>query len=136
LERTKKLSGGILAMATSTSLGAATDRHLDALSCASKFVASELAWEEHQPTSTLQENHRVMQIRNKLLFLLAVAAISTFGLGGCMTVGPNYKAPVADIKPFYSAKPLAARYGSVTSPGPAIDTWWPGFNDPKLTKIV
>jgi NodT family efflux transporter outer membrane factor (OMF) lipoprotein len=53
-----------------------------------------------------------------------------------MTVGPDYKAPAMQIKPFYSTKALEARNGSTERPGPSLDTWWLGFNDPELTEIV
>jgi NodT family efflux transporter outer membrane factor (OMF) lipoprotein len=125
-----------MATSTSTSLGNATDRNSGALPCESKRMASGLAPEEHHSSPKLHEMYRAKHAWRKRLLLLAGAAITTSGLGGCMTVGPNYKAPATEIKPFYSATALAARNGSVKRPAPSLDTWWLGFNDPELTKIV
>jgi NodT family efflux transporter outer membrane factor (OMF) lipoprotein len=56
--------------------------------------------------------------------LLSVALI----LSGCVTVGPNYKPPSLDLKPIGSQQAAPAVY--------ALDTWWKGFKDPELDRIV
>src|SRR5215472_8522336 len=52
-------------------------------------------------------------------------------LGGC-SVGPRYKAPTTPIRPFHNPAPMRAD----GSPAPPLDTWWEGFGDPELTRIV
>ena len=54
------------------------------------------------------------------------------GVAACALVGPDYQAPTADLKPFHSAAAVEAR----PAPPPALDSWWTGFNDPMLTRIV
>lgn len=51
-------------------------------------------------------------------------------LAGC-AVGPDYKAPKTELAPFHNQVGTAN-----TAPGPALDEWWIGFNDPELVKIV
>ncbi|WP_150695576.1 efflux transporter outer membrane subunit [Pandoraea terrae] len=64
----------------------------------------------------------------------ATAAFVALWLAGC-AVGPDYKAPVADLPTAYAhADALAARHGAL--PAPSIDRWWSGFDDPALTRIV
>jgi NodT family efflux transporter outer membrane factor (OMF) lipoprotein len=49
---------------------------------------------------------------------------------GC-EVGPQYKGPPAqDFAQFHNAAPAAG------APAPPLDSWWTGFNDPVLTRIV
>src|SRR5215471_10543862 len=52
-------------------------------------------------------------------------------LGGC-SVGPRYKAPTTPIRPFHNPAPMRADGASA----PPLDTWWEGFGDPDLTRIV
>ena len=54
-------------------------------------------------------------------------------MGGC-SVGPRYKPPAVKLQPFHNAPSIASRNTSL--PAPALDTWWIGFNDPELTRIV
>jgi NodT family efflux transporter outer membrane factor (OMF) lipoprotein len=49
-------------------------------------------------------------------------------LSGCVTVGPDYKTPSLDLKPI--GNPQAAPTAWVP------DTWWQGFKDPELDRIV
>jgi outer membrane protein TolC len=53
-----------------------------------------------------------------------------------MTVGPDYKAPSEELKPFHSRAVLEARSASVATFAPSLNMWWLGFNDPELTKLV
>ena len=123
-------------MATSTSLHKATMRDVGVPSYVSMRTASRSASQEQYPSPTLHESYRAKHAWKKPLLLLAGVAISVSWLSGCMTVGPDYKAPATPIKPFYSAKALEARNASTPRPEPSLDTWWLGFNDPELTKIV
>src|SRR5258708_2201597 len=50
---------------------------------------------------------------------------------GC-SVGPRYKAPTPTIRPFHNPAPMRAD----GAPAPPLDTWWEGFGDPELTRIV
>lgn len=64
-------------------------------------------------------------------FLFALLAV---GLAGC-TVGPDYARPeVHGNDAWHQAPALAARGAS--TPAPALDVWWKGFDDPQLVAIV
>src|SRR5215471_9879331 len=52
-------------------------------------------------------------------------------VGGC-SVGPKYKAPATPMRPFHNPAPMRADGASA----PPLDTWWEGFGDPDLTRIV
>ena len=52
-------------------------------------------------------------------------------VGGC-SVGPKYKAPATPMRPFHNPAPMRADGASA----PPLDSWWEGFGDPKLTRIV
>jgi NodT family efflux transporter outer membrane factor (OMF) lipoprotein len=54
-------------------------------------------------------------------------------LAGC-AVGPDYVAPKTTLAPFHNADAVASR--QTTLPAPKLDTWWTGFNDPMLEKVV
>ena len=60
--------------------------------------------------------------------LVALAALS-----GC-AVGPSYRKPATTLEKFHSAAALQAR--PTSDPTPALETWWDGFNDPMLSRIV
>lgn len=64
--------------------------------------------------------------------LLTVAAITLLS-AGCQ-VGPVYRQPVVKLQPYHTAPEIEARKDA--PPAPALDTWWTGFNDPALTRIV
>ncbi len=57
----------------------------------------------------------------------------SLGAVGC-TVGPKYRSPTSQLQPFHNAPSIEARTG--VPPAPMLDSWWTGFNDPVLTKIV
>ncbi|HEV2674946.1 MAG TPA: TolC family protein, partial [Aliidongia sp.] len=50
----------------------------------------------------------------------------------CTVVGPDYRAPAATLQPFHSESAVAARPATT----PPLDSWWTGFDDPVLTRIV
>src|SRR6266567_3778198 len=52
---------------------------------------------------------------------------------GC-TVGPRYGKPVAAVQPIHNAPSIESRQAVL--PAPQLDTWWTGFDDPELTRIV
>jgi NodT family efflux transporter outer membrane factor (OMF) lipoprotein len=62
----------------------------------------------------------------------AHSAVLALAVAGC-AVGPDYQKPVASLAPFHSAKSLASRADGARAP---LDSWWSGFNDPELTRIV
>jgi NodT family efflux transporter outer membrane factor (OMF) lipoprotein len=55
------------------------------------------------------------------------------GLAGC-AVGPDYVAPKTELTPFHNLDVVTAR--KTTTPAPALDRWWTGFNDPMLVTVV
>src|SRR5215470_14784693 len=65
--------------------------------------------------------------KSRLYKVLAFVAL----LGGC-SVGPRYKAPTWTIHPFHNPAPMRADGASA----PPLDTWWEGFGDLELTRIV
>ena len=50
---------------------------------------------------------------------------------GC-SVGPKYSSPVVPVQPFHNVLPA----GTENSAAPPLDTWWEGFQDPELTRII
>ena len=68
-----------------------------------------------------------MQRRNFACFFTAVL------LAGC-SVGPLYKRPVLVLQPYHNAPTIESR--AATLPIPSLDTWWTGFNDAELIRIV
>jgi outer membrane efflux protein len=68
--------------------------------------------------------------------LTALASVSLFSLlcvSGC-AVGPSYRKPATTLEGFHSAGAVATR--STSAPAPALETWWDGFNDPMLSRVV
>jgi NodT family efflux transporter outer membrane factor (OMF) lipoprotein len=74
------------------------------------------------------------------------AVLPVLALGGCV-VGPTYEGPPATaLRGFQHAHEAATFPAAATQPAPtapaavraaaALDTWWTGFNDPVLTRIV
>jgi NodT family efflux transporter outer membrane factor (OMF) lipoprotein len=62
-----------------------------------------------------------------LLLRTALTAGATV-VSGCMTVGPNYQAPTLDLRPIGNVQ-------NASESGP-LDTWWKGFSDTELDRIV
>src|SRR5882757_9743335 len=65
--------------------------------------------------------------------LYLAQAVIAFLVAGC-SVGPRYKQPVTKLQPYHNAPAIESR--TAAPPAPALDTWWTGFNDPALTRIV
>ncbi|HEX8893907.1 MAG TPA: efflux transporter outer membrane subunit [Terriglobales bacterium] len=59
--------------------------------------------------------------------------ISAAMLTGC-TVGPKYRPPSDQLQPFHNAPAIAGRATNLSAP--PLDTWWTGFQDPELTRII
>jgi NodT family efflux transporter outer membrane factor (OMF) lipoprotein len=63
-----------------------------------------------------------------------VASAMIVGLTACM-VGPDYVRP--DLKsPDHYAQQSTLDQRTTTASAPALDTWWNGFDDPALTRII
>lgn len=72
--------------------------------------------------------------RGGVLRTLPWLAAAALALAGC-AVGPDYRQPdLAPSAAYPHADVLASRAAS--APAPSLDTWWLGFNDPTLTRIV
>lgn len=69
----------------------------------------------------------------KLLSLVFVSLFSAELFAGC-TVGPKYQRPSIRLEPFHNAPAMDAR--QVQVPAPQLDTWWKGFQDTDLDRIV
>ena len=65
--------------------------------------------------------------------IVASAAV-TFGLAAC-AVGPDYRVPDAEMPATYPHAAELAPVNDARQPV-SLDTWWNGFNDPVLTRIV
>ncbi|WP_420992459.1 efflux transporter outer membrane subunit [Cupriavidus sp. 30B13] len=65
----------------------------------------------------------------------AASALAALSLAACAAVGPDYRQPALETTAAYPhADVLAAR--AATLPAPPLDSWWTGFDDPALTRIV
>src|SRR5712675_1978701 len=63
--------------------------------------------------------------------LLAIGLLTIVFLAGC-AVGPNYKQPQTSVANSFANAPT-----NVVSPDEAaLATWWKGFNDAKLDRLV
>src|SRR6266403_26160 len=72
-------------------------------------------------------NRMTRGVKSGLSALLAFAVL----VGGC-SVGPRYRAPTPAIRPFHNPAPMRADGASA----PPLDTWWEGFGDRELTRII
>jgi NodT family efflux transporter outer membrane factor (OMF) lipoprotein len=70
---------------------------------------------------------------NSQAALAAVSAFSLLCVSGC-AVGPSYRKPATTLEKFHNAVAVEAR--PTSAPTPALETWWEGFNDPMLSRIV
>src|SRR5258708_8335868 len=72
-------------------------------------------------------NPMTRSVKSRVYVLLAFVAL----VEGC-SVGPKYKAPTPTIRPFHNPAPMRAD----GAPAPPLATWWEGFADRELTRIV
>jgi NodT family efflux transporter outer membrane factor (OMF) lipoprotein len=70
---------------------------------------------------------------NSQAALAAVSAFSLLCVSGC-AVGPSYRKPATTLEKFHNAVAVEAR--PTSAPTAALETWWEGFNDPMLSRIV
>lgn len=73
----------------------------------------------------LHNANTALSLRN--LALLAGVCM----MAGC-SVGPKYRPPIVPVQPFHNVLPA----GTGKSAAPPLDTWWEGFQDPELTRII
>ena len=87
--------------------------------------------------SRLAAHSLASELRAKQVGVALVLRMASIGamivLGGC-AVGPRYKRPAVKLQPFHNASSIASR--DTRLPSPALDTWWVGFSDPELSRIV
>ena len=99
---------------------------------------------EQQRTRTAVMRTKVSRTSHPMRFerrAVASGRYAAFGLctvlaifaAGC-TVGPRYGKPVIAVQPFHNAPSIESRQAVL--PAPQLDTWWTGFDDPELIKIV
>ena len=60
--------------------------------------------------------------------------LATIGLAGC-TVGPDYRTPSLPVRPAFAHQADLTAIAS-TGIAPPLETWWTGFHDPELARIV
>ncbi|PXV53308.1 efflux transporter, outer membrane factor (OMF) lipoprotein, NodT family [Dyella jiangningensis] len=65
---------------------------------------------------------------------MAAMAAALLGLAGC-TVGPDYVRPEVKTHAQYSSQSMLDTREAAQS-APELDTWWQGFGDPELTRII
>ncbi len=63
-----------------------------------------------------------------------MALLLVLSMAGC-EVGPPYKGPPQqNLTRFHNAASVASRQAS--EPAPQLETWWTGFDDPVLTRVI
>ncbi len=80
---------------------------------------------KHVQALATRLQHRASATKEYLLLLL-------LALSAC-AVGPTYEKPAISLAPLHSKAPIAARSASAPPP---LESWWSGFNDPELSRIV
>src|SRR5882724_10521204 len=76
---------------------------------------------------------RAIVMRPLLAALAWVSLFLQLCVSGC-AIGPSYRKPATTLEKFHSAAALETR--PTSAPAPALETWWDGFNDPMLSRIV
>src|SRR5260370_38894599 len=84
-----------------------------------------------QPSHPMRFERRAIPSRKYAAFGLWTVLV--IFAAGC-TVGPRYGKPVTAVQPFHNAPSIESRQAVL--PAPKLDTWWTGFDDPELTRIV
>ena len=72
-------------------------------------------------------------MRPLLAAVASVSILSQLCVSGC-AVGPSYRKPPMNLEKFHNAAALQA--GAMSTPAPTLETWWDGFNDPMLSRLV
>ena len=76
---------------------------------------------------------RAFVMRPLLAALASLSLFSQLCVSGC-AVGPSYRKPPTTLEKFHSANAVETR--PTSAPAPALETWWEGFNDPVLSRLV
>jgi NodT family efflux transporter outer membrane factor (OMF) lipoprotein len=75
-----------------------------------------------------------VRLHKRVGALPLTALMGALLLAGC-AVGPDYRPPASSMPAGYHGQAaLDARKAAL--PAPSLDTWWTGFNDPALTRII
>lgn len=77
---------------------------------------------------------QALQALTRRAVTVAATALAAFGLGAC-AVGPDYHTPASEMPGAYQHAAELSPLNDARTPV-ELDTWWNGFNDPVLTKIV
>lgn len=72
-------------------------------------------------------------LRSRRHRLLSMGWLLLAGMSGC-AVGPDYRRPDSPLRDFHSVHGLQAATAGTAQP--KLDTWWDGFGDPLLSKLV
>jgi outer membrane protein TolC len=80
----------------------------------------------------MSTNSTIESNRLKTPHVILSTLLLAMTLAGC-AVGPDYKAPTADLAPFHNFTMVPATKGTAAPP---LDQWWLGFNDPMLVTVV
>src|SRR5690349_15428071 len=78
-------------------------------------------------------SNRAILMRPLLAALASLSLLSQLCVSGC-AVGPSYRKPATTLENFHSAAAVEAR--PTGAPTPPLESWWDGFNDPMLSRIV
>src|SRR5437879_988086 len=78
-------------------------------------------------------SNRAIVMRPLLAALASLSLFSQLCVSGC-AVGPSYRKRATTLENFHSVGAFATR--PTSAPTPALETWWDGFNDPMLSRIV
>ena len=77
-----------------------------------------------------------LSVRFGATLLPMVAALALAGLGGCMTVGPDYARPALDVPNTITVAPPASASAAVSSAPFDLLVWWKSFQDPALDALM
>ena len=66
---------------------------------------------------------------------LCVICIAMLILAGCVTVGPDYKRPVAPLSPSWNSQLNGGLTTEITNPE-ILAAWWTTLNDPELSSLI
>ena len=78
------------------------------------------------------ENTRKTNIR---LCVAAAAVVLPLILGGCVSVGPDYKAPASESSSAWHTELRGGLAGEVMEPS-TLASWWTTLNDPALSELI